>query len=78
MWPELSAQGQRDAGRGGPETGVGPERAAVRDRHASFYPESDGEPRPDFKQESNLITFACQKEQAGESLQTLEEGESKD
>lgn len=44
---------------------MGPERAAVRDRRASFYPESDGEPRPDFKQESNLITFACQKEQAG-------------
>lgn len=48
------------------------------DRRASFYPESDGEPRSDFKQESNLITFACQKEQAGESLQTLEEGESKE
>lgn len=51
---------------------------AVPDRRASFYPESDGEPRPDFKQESNLITFACQKEQAGESLQTLEEGGSKE
>lgn len=37
----------------------------MRDRRASFYPESDGEPRSDFKQESNLITFACQKEQAG-------------
>lgn len=30
----------------------------------SFYPKSNGESWKDFKQESNLITFAFEKEQA--------------
>lgn len=65
VWPELREQAAAWC-RMRPEMRVEPGCAGCELQTGfGFYPKSRGESKTDFKRESNLITFAFQKEQAG-------------